>query len=197
MAKENIEEVKTIVKKARKKAKRYKYTQQEKDSIFNTEFYPHYDMLYKYALKLTKDEDDAKDLLQDTFANAHKNIAQYEKGTNGKAWLYRAMRNHFLNLKKREPIGKTDLSYIPASKQLNPERGLDGLSDEYLEVTSVVQKENLYPFLLHVLEGYSYEEIAELCKVPLGTIRTRISRARETMKTFLLNKTDKENGSLI
>lgn len=101
----------------RNKAKRYKYTQEEKDSIFNDEFYPHYPMLYKYALKLTKDEDNAYDLVQDTFANAHKNITQYEKGTNGKAWLYRAMRNHFLNQKKREPIGKTDLSYVPASKQ--------------------------------------------------------------------------------
>lgn len=64
---------------------------------FQTEAMPHLDALYRYALRLTRNDKDAEDLLQDTFLRAFRFWGNYQKGTNCKAWLYRIMKNLFLN----------------------------------------------------------------------------------------------------
>lgn len=183
-------------KKKKVKKRRFNYSEAEKNRIFIEEFYIHSDFLFSRALYFTKDKDAANDLVQDTFLNCFRNINQYEVGTNAKAWLALSMRNHFLNEIKRTPY-TTELSYVPSSKQLDREIGLNSFSDEYLEMLNQLRNEEKYPFLLSVVEGYMYEEIAEILELPVGTIRTQIFRAKKSLQEYIKNKTDKENGSII
>ena len=183
-------------KDTKKKRNKYKYNEVVKNKIFLEEFIPHYNALYSHALRLTKDVDEAKDLLQDTFANVFEKIYQYKKGTNAKAFLSRAMYNHFINLTKKKRY-TTEIEFIPASKQLISERGLDGLGDEYLELLSAIVPINYDAFVLAVLQDLTYEEISDLLQEPIGTIRTRIHRARQSIIEYQKNKTDKEDGNLI
>src|SRR5688572_7368268 len=72
-------------------------TKDERDRIFESEFLPHIDSLYNFAVFLQNDEEIAKDLLQETYLRAYKFIGYYEKGTNAKAWLIRILKNTFIN----------------------------------------------------------------------------------------------------
>ena len=71
---------------------RRKYSQEEKNSIFDGEFMPHIDSMYNFAYRLTFDEDDAKDLVQDTYLKAYRFINSFEQGTNAKAWLFESSK---------------------------------------------------------------------------------------------------------
>lgn len=73
-------------------AQRKKYSDKDKNNIFDHEFMPHIDSMYNFAYRLTFDEDDAKDLVQDTYLKAYRFINSFEKGTNAKAWLFRILK---------------------------------------------------------------------------------------------------------
>lgn len=81
-----------------------------KTQLFEAEFMPHLDVLYNFAYKLTLNEDDAKDLLQDTSMKAYRFIKSFEEGTNAKAWLFRILKNSFINdyRKKSKAPGMVD-----------------------------------------------------------------------------------------
>ena len=156
------------------------------------------DALYNMALKLTKERSTAEDLVQETYEKAYKNFHQFEKGTNIKAWLFTIMTNTYINQyrrKSREPAvldfttmdsGDADkettyfsLDDIDAMKEKlgdEPKRALEKLAPEYRMV-----------FLLSTFEGFSYKEIAEITGCPLGTVMSRLFRAREFMKNELSN----------
>ena len=89
------------------------YSDLEKRDIFNNEFMVHIDALYNFAFKLTLDEDEAKDLLQDTCMKAFRFIDSFEKGTNAKAWLFRILKNNFLNDYRKK-------SKTPGIRKLKP-----------------------------------------------------------------------------
>ena len=76
------------------------YSDKEKDTVFNGEFMPHIDVLYNFAYRLTFDEDDAKDLVQDTFMKSYRFINSFQQGTNAKAWLFRILKNSFITGKQ-------------------------------------------------------------------------------------------------
>ena len=82
------------------------YSDAEKQKIFNEEFMPHINSMYNFAYRLTLDQDDSKDLLQDTYLKAYRFIDSFQKGTNAKAWLFRILKNSFINdyrKKSKEP----------------------------------------------------------------------------------------------
>ena len=93
---------------------RQSYSRKEKQLIFDTEFMPHVDSMYNFAYRLTFDEDDSKDLVQDTYLKAYRFISSFERGTNAKAWLFRILKNSFINdfRKKSKEPSKVDYQEI-------------------------------------------------------------------------------------
>jgi len=97
------------------------YAEKEKNEIFNNEFLPHIRSMYNFGYRLTLDQDDAKDLVQDTYLKAYRFIESFQKGTNAKAWLFRILKNSFINdyrKKSKEPpklitIQRTSIARSP------------------------------------------------------------------------------------
>ena len=149
----------------------------------NTEF------LKPFAITLTRDNEAAKDLIQETMYRALANQEKYNVGTNIKAWLYTIMRNIFINNYRRKAKQATILDSTPNEFLINQSQ--TAVANE--AITSINLKEvqkAIYglpeifrnPFLLY-FDGYKYHEIADMLGEPLGTIKSRIHFARKLLKT--------------
>jgi RNA polymerase sigma-70 factor (ECF subfamily) len=169
---------------------------------FQTEAMPHLDALYRYALRLTRNEKDAEDLLQDTFLRAFRFWSNYQKGSNCKAWLFRIMKNLFLNKidkKKRSPeptsLDDTEEWYLYSQlKESGPEAvredpaAIFELKDWTQQIQEAIERlpeEFREPLVLFDGEGMSYQEIADLLELPIGTVRSRLNRARKKLQRDL------------
>lgn len=150
--------------------------------LSNTEF------LKPFAITLTRDNEAAKDLLQETLYRALANQDKYNAGTNIKAWLYTIMRNIFINNYRRKAKQATILDSTANEFLINQSQG--AVANE--AITSINLKEvqqAVYglpqifrnPFLLY-FDGYKYHEIADMLGEPLGTIKSRIHFARKLLK---------------
>lgn len=153
--------------------------------IDNTNF------LQPFALSLTRDNENAKDLLQETIYRALANREKYNVGTNIKAWLYTIMRNIFINnyrrnAKQQTIFDKSDNQFFINFNQVtvsNPAEGeikLKEIRKAVADLPGIFKN----PFQLY-FEGYKYHEIAELLQEPLGTIKSRIHFARKLLKSQL------------
>lgn len=173
-------------------------TKEAKDALFNKEFLPHIDALYTFAYHLTYNEDDANDLVQETFLKAYRFIQSYEQGTNAKAWLFKILKNGFINdyRKKTKEPNKVDYEDIVNYHDQEDTRhvGTVDLRQEVFEGImgdEVTKAVNSLPvdfrtvILLCDIEGFSYEEIAKIINIPIGTVRSRLHRARNMMKEQL------------
>ena len=150
--------------------------------VNNTEF------LKPFAITLTRDNEIAKDLLQETIYRALANKEKYNVGTNIKAWLYTIMRNIFINNYRRRSKQQTIFDSTPNEFLLNLNQG--AIPNEAIAIinmkevqASIMQLPEIFksPFLLY-FDGYKYNEIAEMLKEPLGTIKSRIHFARKLLK---------------
>ena len=151
----------------------------------------HTDSLRGYALNFTRDDDDAKDLVQDTVLKAVTYYSKFRDGTNLKGWLYTIMKNTFINhyrriVKMNASVSRPDEisdAHLSLSASRNGGEGkfvmddisgaMDKLSDDYY-----------IPFSMY-FEGYRYHEISEHMNIPIGTVKTRIHMARKLMKQTL------------
>jgi len=158
---------------------------------FNEMLVSNTDFLKPFAFTLTRDNETAKDLLQETLYRAIANRDKYHVGTNIKAWLYTIMRNIFINNYRRKAKQKTIFDATPNDFYLNYQQASVHNDAEgklkLREIQSALQ--NLpdifkHPFLLY-FEGYKYHEIAEMLNEPLGTIKSRIHFARKLLKEQL------------
>lgn len=147
-----------------------------------------------FAMRFTNDRERAEDLVQETYLKAWKFIASYEAGTNAKAWLFKICKNQFINdyrAKKSRP-GLSD-SYDelvafhndddPAEPRyfgLHEEMGNRLLGDEVTRAINALP-ENFRTVVLLDLEEFSYEEIAAIAGIPIGTVRSRLHRARNVL----------------
>ncbi|GIV34836.1 MAG: RNA polymerase sigma factor RpoE [Chitinophagales bacterium] len=175
-------------------------TKKKKDELFEREMLPHINALYNFAFHLTYNEEDARDLVQETFLKAYRFLNSYEEGTNAKAWLFKILKNAFINeyrRKSREPA-KVDYEEVAAYQDLDDAK-LAGSLDLRQEVfqgmigDEVTRAINALPvdfrtvILLCDIEGFTYEEIAKIVDIPIGTVRSRLHRAREMLKETLKN----------
>jgi RNA polymerase sigma-70 factor (ECF subfamily) len=146
------------------------------------------DFLKPFAFTLTRDNEAAKDLLQETMFRALANREKYNVGTNVKAWLYTIMRNIFINHYRRRVKQNTIFDATPNDFFLNYQQATVANSAE----TSMQMKEiqaaihglpDIFksPFMLY-FEGFKYHEIAHILDEPLGTIKSRIHFARKLLK---------------
>jgi RNA polymerase sigma factor (sigma-70 family) len=177
---------------------RQQYSEQEKQSIFNQEFMPHINSMYNFAYRLTLDSDDAKDLLQDTYMKAFRFIDSFQQGTNAKAWLFRILKNSFINdyRKKSKEPSKVDYQEVETfynsedvDRQITPDLRVEALQDmigdEISTALNALDVDFRTVIILCDLEGFKYEEMAKILDIPIGTVRSRLHRARNLLKEKL------------
>ncbi|MDZ4708702.1 MAG: RNA polymerase sigma factor [Saprospiraceae bacterium] len=148
----------------------------------------HKERLLSFAFNLTKNSDDAKDLLQETYFRALTNQDKFQEGTNIKAWLLTIMRNIFINnyrkkLKTRVLFDSTDNLYFLNSgpNHIGNQGETNMLLDELNQMVGELDESIRYPFIKH-FEGFKYQEIADDMHLPLGTVKSRIFFARQDLK---------------
>jgi RNA polymerase sigma-70 factor (ECF subfamily) len=177
---------------------REKYTEKEKVSVFNNEFLPHITSMYNFGYRLTLDEDDAKDLVQDTYLKAYRFIESFQKGTNAKAWLFRILKNSFINdyRKKSKEPSKVDYQEVESyynsddvdrqiTTDLRVETLQDMIGDEISNALNSLDVDFRTVIILCDLEGFKYDEMAKILDIPIGTVRSRLHRARNLLKDKL------------
>jgi RNA polymerase sigma-70 factor (ECF subfamily) len=162
---------------------------------------PFVDALYNTAYRMTRNAEDAEDLVQETYLKAYRYYDKFEEGTNFKAWLFKIMKNTFINnyRKKQHAPPVSDFADIEESfeTQVSEEaaRQIKNPEDELLEnvLDEDVQRalDNLPPdyrmvVILADLEGFSYKEIADILEVPVGTVMSRLYRGRRLMEEAML-----------
>jgi RNA polymerase sigma-70 factor (ECF subfamily) len=156
---------------------------------------PLFDQLYNFACWLTQDRTEAEDLVQETYAKALRGFSSFQLGTNFRAWIYRILRNTFLTsrtgLKATAMVSldAEDADELPAGPE-TPETVFISNSEqqmvqEALEALPVHFREIL---LLSETEEMSYQEISEALSIPIGTVMSRLSRARKALRKTLQQK---------
>jgi RNA polymerase sigma factor (sigma-70 family) len=169
------------------------------DKIFEEEFLPHADALTNFAYYLTQDENDVEDLVQDTLMKAYKAAGSYEEGTNSKAWLFRIMKNTFINEYKRKQRRGKKVDYeeiityhdeedspLTSYTDLRTEIFGSMMGDEVMIAINDLPIEYRTILLLCYVEEFQYEELAAIFDIPIGTVRSRLARARGLLKEKLL-----------
>ncbi|MBO6584996.1 MAG: sigma-70 family RNA polymerase sigma factor [Gracilimonas sp.] len=173
--------------------------EKQKQKDFDEEIIPHMDALYNFALRLTTDPNDAEDLVQDTIVKAYRFFSSYEKGTNAKAWMFRILKNSFINNYRKTSKKPSQVDYDEVSsyyESIRAERtdtsDLESLmfremmDDDLSNALKRLPEDFRTVVLLCDVDGYTYEEIANMLDVPIGTIRSRLHRGRNLLKTELL-----------
>ena len=175
------------------------YSDPEKNRVFDKEFMPHIDSMYNFAFRLTNDEDDANDLVQDTYLKAFRFINSFSQGTNAKAWLFRILKNSFINdfRKKSKEPAKVDYQDVETTYNseedaetnqtvdLRVESVQDLIGDEIANALNALPVDFRTVIILCDVEGFTYEEMAKILDIPIGTVRSRLHRARMLLKEKL------------
>jgi RNA polymerase sigma-70 factor (ECF subfamily) len=155
---------------------------------------PHFERLYNFACWLTQDRQEAEDLVQETYVKALKGFSSFQPGTNFRAWIYKILRNTFLTSRtglKATATVQLDLEgedeALPTMKE-TPESILVQRSDwqlmqQALEQLPVAFREVL---VLCEVEEMSYQEIAATLAIPMGTVMSRLSRARRALRAGVI-----------
>ena len=160
---------------------------------------PHLDALYSAGLRLTKNERDAEDLVQDSFMRAYRFFDKFERGTNIKAWLFKILTNTFINRYRRtmkernlfegsereavtERMMAQDSEYGQTPEQSFFDRML---SDEVLKAIDALPVDFRIVVVLADLQEFAYKEIAEILSCPVGTVMSRLFRGRRLLQKSL------------
>ncbi|MGF1671503.1 MAG: sigma-70 family RNA polymerase sigma factor [Balneolaceae bacterium] len=177
-------------------------TQKEikKQKDFNDEILPHLDALYNFGLRLTTDPNDAEDLVQDTIVKAFRFFNSYEKGTNAKAWLFRILKNSYINSYRKKSNKPQEIDYdevatfyetIRAERtetsDLEDQMFRELIDDDLTRALEEIPEDFRTVVLLCDVEDFTYEEIANMLDVPIGTIRSRLHRGRNLLKAQLMD----------
>ena len=171
-----------------------------KQREFEAEALIHLDSLYAHALRLTRSPSDAEDLVQDTFVRALRFYERFERGTNLKAWLLRIQFNSFVNKYRRnvkeisageamshEPATESTLGRGPLQALLDPHGAAIAplLAQEIQAALAKLPEDHQTVVVLADVEELSYKEIAEVIGCPIGTVMSRLHRARKALQERL------------
>ena len=170
---------------------------------FETEALSFLDALYRTALRMTRSEADAEDLVQETYIRAFRFREQYTPGTNLKAWLFRILTNTFINSYRRRRAQPefTELDDVDefslyrrmsggqaASTSPDPESTfLNAIVDTEVKDALAELPEKFRSVVLLDVEGFSYKEIAEMLGIPIGTVMSRLHRGRKFLQKRLFD----------
>jgi RNA polymerase sigma-70 factor (ECF subfamily) len=162
---------------------------------------PFADALYSTALRLTRNRQDAEDLLQETYLKAFAHYDGFQEGTNLKAWLFRILKNAFINKYRRDRVRPSEVDVGETAQDLEdaldraskssatPEedllsRAVDG---EVAAALASLPEEFRLVVELSDLQGFSYRETADILEIPLGTVMSRLYRGRRLLESALLS----------
>jgi RNA polymerase sigma-70 factor (ECF subfamily) len=170
----------------------------KKHAEFEAEALPHMDVLYNFALRTTGNEDDARDLLQETYLKAYRFWDKYEQGTNIRAWLFRIMKNTYINRYRKEVKEPDKVDYETVENFYNSIRAQSSdpndlqeklygnlLGDEVAKALESLPDDFRTVVILCDIEELTYEEIAEFVDRPIGTVRSRLHRGRKLLQKQL------------
>ena len=168
---------------------------------FEAAAFQYLDGLYNMAFRLTRNAEDAEDLVQETYFKAYKHYDKFEAGTNLKAWLFRIMKNTFINgyRKKQSQPPQSAFSEIEDALETlvetderrqikDPEQELltKVLDDDVQMALDALREDYRMVILLVDIEGFSYKEAASILEVPVGTVMSRLYRGRRMLERVLL-----------
>ena len=168
---------------------------------------PYLDPLYNAAYRMARNPQDAEDLVQETYLKAYKYYDKFEEGTNLKAWLFKILKNTFINSyrKKQQAPPKADFADIEESFETivrddggaarTPEEELleKVLDEDVQQAIEELPHDYRMVVLLADLEGFAYKEIADILEIPVGTVMSRLYRGRRLLEEALL-KYAREHG---
>jgi RNA polymerase sigma-70 factor (ECF subfamily) len=170
-------------------------------ALFSRLLASHQDKLYRVAYRMTGHHEDAQDLLQDALIEAYRSFHRFQRGTYFDKWLYRIMTNTFIDRQRQRkrigPVESLDAVTSPDGEGTSSRDIPDWESDPAREILSQsfdgpIQKalDELPPefrlvLILADVEEFSYDEISEMMDTPIGTVRSRLHRARATMRRAL------------
>ena len=169
--------------------------------VFEEAAMPYIDALYNTAYRMTRNAQDAEDLVQETYLKAYRNYDKFEEGTNLKAWLFKIMKNTFINeyRKRQQAPPQSDFAEIEESfesqvsdevaRQIkNPEEEFlaDVLDEDVQRALDTLPYDYRMAVLLADIEGFSYKEIADILEVPVGTVISRLYRGRKLLEQAML-----------
>jgi RNA polymerase sigma-70 factor, ECF subfamily len=165
-----------------------------RDATFEDLAMPLFDQLYNFARWLTHDTAEAEDLVQETYAKALRGFSSFRPGTNFREWMYRILRNSFLSsrtgLKATVALDEdTDENLLPV-ESTTPESNLIAQADREMVQQALADLPVAFReiLLLCEVEEMSYQEIAETLTIPIGTVMSRLSRARKALRDWLRKK---------
>ena len=174
----------------------------ETNKAFEEEALQHLDALYRTALRMSRNREDAEDLVQETYLRAFRFINRFEPGTNLKAWLFKILTNTFIN-QYRKAARQPQVDYLeddeefylyrkvrePGSPPLSESAEEAALSqlgqDQIIEAIESLPDPYRLAIVLVDIEGFSYKEIAEMTQVKVGTVMSRIARGRKMLQHLL------------
>lgn len=174
---------------------------EEKRSLFESQALQYMDQLYAAAMRMTRNPADAADLVQETYVKAYQAFNQFEQGTNLKAWLYRIQTNTFINIyrkNQRNPYqgtiddledwqlgGAESLTQSTSTRSAEAE-AIDHLPDSAVKDALQAVPEHFRMVVYYAdVEGFSYQEIADIMKTPVGTVMSRLHRGRRLLRELL------------
>lgn len=171
---------------------------EQRRRTFEEEAVPHLSALYNYAVRMTRDRDDAADLVQDTFMKAFRFFDSFEQGTNCKAWLFRILKNTYINTYRKTSKGPDTVEYDVVEEfydtikdssvetsTLEQQLFEQALDDQVSDAIQRLPDDFRTVIILCDIEGFTYEEIAEFIDCPIGTVRSRLHRARKILAATL------------
>ncbi len=166
--------------------------------IFEAEFLPQAEALLTFAYHLTYNDTDAEDLVQETLTKAYRAIDKYNEGTNAKAWLFKILKNTFINEYRRKtrqptqvdlndinPVRDEENSPFQSYQDLREEMFQHMMGDEVTNAINSLPVDFRVVILLCDIEDFTYEEIAKILDIPIGTVRSRLHRSRNLLKEKL------------
>ena len=149
-----------------------------------------YDLLFGFAMRLTNDREDAKDLLQETTLKAFSNLKHFNPDTNFRAWISTIMRNSFITeyrkrkVKSRKANIIGDILYPSSDQYTSPAILSDLRAEEISKTVNSLGELHRTPFIMH-FNGYEYLEISNYLDIPIGTVKSRLSTARHRLRSSL------------
>jgi RNA polymerase sigma-70 factor, ECF subfamily len=171
-------------------------------TTFAEQAMPFAPQLYSAALRMTRNQPDAEDLLQETYLRAYRGFERFTEGTNLRAWLFRILTNTYINTyraRQRRPM-ETDLADVEDLYLYRRLGSLDAVlasrsaedqlidlftDDEVKQALEDLPENFRIPVLLADVEGFSYKEIADILDIPIGTVMSRLHRGRKAMQRAL------------
>jgi RNA polymerase sigma-70 factor (ECF subfamily) len=169
-------------------------------ALFEEQALPFMDQLYAAAMRLTRNPADAADLVQETFVKAFQAFGQFQQGTNLKAWLYRIQTNTFINnyrKNQRNPyqgtiddledwqLGSAESATATSGRSAEAE-AIDHLPDSAVkDALQAIPEDFRMAVYFADVEGFSYQEIADIMKTPVGTVMSRLHRGRRMLRELL------------